>query len=1232
VRALPARLAVALAIVLGAAAARERTPFEEAIERAHRALAAGRVDVAREEMTRALERDARSAEAWKLRAEVAAAAGDDDERIWSLHRRLGLRVAQKARKGELDPLRAELQALDPVAADLFDLKTAYVARLRPLAEAYEKEKRPHSAIRVHQQLLALDPELAESRAAIERISAAPDPSLAETAKARDLFEGVSEEWIRAFDADHSTWERHGLLERENYVTKSDAGYAVLVRAAEAMEQMNAFYREFFRYGTEEDGRSVPRIELRIFKSRDEYLRLGQGPPAEWSGGQFTGGAVETYVGPGGFEEMVTTLFHEAAHQFVSLATRAVGWLNEGLASFFEGSRILANGTVQMNLPANHRLFPLATRMEAGWMSGPADGDGQGGSTAEPRTAPTFRIVLENRYAWGPPWYAPTWGVVYFLHNFQDPVDGRFVYRGAFREFIDKSGDRSGEGAVENFEKVVLARPQPPTRGVDFTKAERQLRLARSVAELDAVWKEWILELRDEQAGKRAPARPWLEWARHAITRKDPAVAQEHFEKGLAAEPENVELLVEFARFLAGRGRGVDRAAKLALRALQVLEAPGVAGKVDAAKVKEVDQLLASLDPRRRTLDRLLDQLEASARGIAERYLAAGRPLMAMEVSHRLGTDLRMPALFTIFEEAARRSGRTLSIWQLAYNENNLDGWAAAGVGAFHASGTEITSQFGDLASGGFGYEFLTYDTVTSGDFSFEAELLAENNALAFAGLVFGRKAASTFHALIYYPGRAADPRYDVAGRQAAVDLSSFYGFSEFKIWRHNVLPGAASGWHRLRLDVVGRTADVWCDGERVVSQEFPSLDVLRGSFGLITGPGSARWRNVRYLARSANDPGAHIEREVTMQRLREEALRSGRPIGSSFVGLVPPFPEAVQWVSEARESFEEAGSAPQLLVFFSIEQDGKLPIHGWVAELVKKHADVGLRAICIASPDDVELAAYLERHPFPGAVGFDVRRRGRQGYGATFEHYFIPRFELPRVLLLDVDQRVAWEGPPGFELDRPWTPGAESYLDAPLQELVAKRHLRELKPWLKAWEQGGELAFRRGDLAAALPLLVRAEALEGALEPTLLDLQQQLGILRAALAGVEGTVQQLLRAGGEPALPALFAWAELLGQPLPDDVRKEARRAADTPAARAFARSVERGRQVRKLVLAKGGLDAARPFVGELAGGPAPFAPLYADQLNAVLASGDPAEVARLLESAETGIPALWLARSFFRW
>jgi tetratricopeptide (TPR) repeat protein len=1215
--------------LLAAVARNDKSPFEIALDKGGEALASGDLAQAREQMMRALERDPKSPAAWELRAKVAAKAGDADEQLYALHKRLALRIAQKAKPAEVAALRQELGAVDPIAADLIGLKAAFVERLRPIADEYEKEKRPHSAIRVHQQILALDPESEESRAAVERISAAHDPSLAETAKAKDLFEGTSDQWIREFDAGHSTWEAPGLLERTNYKTRTDAGYVVMIRAAEAMEQMNGFYREFFHYGGPDDNRNVPKIELHIFKTRDEYLKLGSGPPPEWSGGHFIGSAVETYIGQGGFEECVTTLFHEAAHQFVALATTAVGWLNEGLASFFEGSRLLANGTVQMNLPANHRLFPLAQRMEAGWMAGPDDGISPG-STKEPDKAPTFRIVLENKYQWGPPWYAPTWGVVYFLWNYQDPVDGRFVYRGAFREFINKSGGRQGEGAVENFEKVVLLAPQPPTKGVDFSKAEAPLALPKNVAELDEVWKKWICALRDEQSGKAFPDRPWLEWGRHALTRKDFDVAKEQFEKGLVADPDQVDLLLEFGKLLATRYKNADRASKLGLRAAQIVEH---AQKLDEAKLKEIDRFLATVDPKRTTLARILKQLESSAKGLAERYLAASRPMMAMDVSWRLGTDLEMPSLFEIFERAAKGSRRSLALWRLAYNEKNLDGWAAATT-AYSASGSEIASKFGDVKSNKYDYEFLTCDTVTSGDFSFEAELLAENELLTFAGLVFGKKASSTFHALFYFPGRKADPDYGIQARQAAVDLTTFYGTETFRIWRHNVLTVTRPGWHKLRVDVVGTTVDVWSDDELIVSQDFGSLDVLRGSFGLITGPGSAKWRNVRYLARSARDPGAAIERELTMQRLKEAALKTGRPIGSSYVGLVPPFPAETTWLQQPRASFDEAGASPQLLVFFSLAQDRKLPVEAWLADVAAKHADLGLKTIAIASPDDeAALPDFLKSHPFPGTVGCDVRPRTGQSYGLAFERYFIPQFELPRVLLLDVDQRVVWEGTPGFEFNKPWEPGGGSYLDAPLQELVAKRHLREVKSWLLQWNGAlGEAAFKRGELATVLPLLKQAETMAGALEPKIVELQQRMKILKAALGGLDATAQQLARAQAQAALPALFAWAELFGTPADEETRRTLKKTLDAPEAKAWLQVCEKARALHKVVAGKEGVKAAQPLLPELDKAPAPFGPLFKARVDELIAANDAATLAKLLEQPEVAIPARWLASDFFRW
>ncbi len=420
----------------------EAPGHEQALVLAERALDSGAKIKARALIQRALERDHKSRRAWALRARWAEAVGDDDELLYALHRGLRLAEAQKAERSEIEALRERVIALDPIARDLFAMKQLFRKKLLKIASEYEKKDRPHGAIRVLKEALALDPEDEESRAAIERIASRPDPSLAADAKPKDLFANVSREWIDEHDAQHEEWETRAKSERDNYTTHTDAGYEVLIRAGEAMEQMNAFYRQFFEYGTEEDGRSVPRIALHIFKTRDEYLALGIGPPTEWSAGHFTGNAVETYIGPGGFAGMTTTLFHEAAHQFVGLATNATGWLNEGLASFFEGTRILPNGTVIMNMPANHRLFPLAERMEHGWMASPSDGFDASNPNASPATAPTFRILIENQYSWGPAWYAPTWGVVYFLYNYQDAIDGRFVYRDAMKVFIDASGGRS----------------------------------------------------------------------------------------------------------------------------------------------------------------------------------------------------------------------------------------------------------------------------------------------------------------------------------------------------------------------------------------------------------------------------------------------------------------------------------------------------------------------------------------------------------------------------------------------------------------------------------------------------------------------------------------------------------------------------------------------------------------------------------------------------------------------
>lgn len=1204
----------------------EVTPFTVALEGARKALAAKDLEKARAQLNRALERDSRSTEAWAVRAALAEAAGDRDEQVYALHTQLRLSVAQKLPKEALEALRTRLVALDPQAVELFSMNTRFIGTLEPIAATYEKDGRPHSAIRVHKLILALDPERIASQQAIERIASMPDPSLAGDAKPKDLLADVSAEWIAKFDAEHELWDVRASLERDNYTTYTNAGYEVLVRAAEAMEQMNRFYRIFFQYGTEEDGKTVPRIDLNIFKKRDEYLKLGLGPPVEWSGGHFTGGAVETYVEGQGFDGMTGTLFHEAAHQFVSLATNAAGWLNEGLASFFEGCRILPNGTVLMNLPANHRLFPLADTMEKGWMSGPSDGiDPADPAKSNPEKAPTFRIVVENNYAWGPPWYAPTWGVVFFLYNYQDPVDGRFVYRKAFREYVNASGGLTGNTAVTKFEEVVLGQPLPPIKGFDREGA-KDFAQPKTIDELTELWKTWMLELRDEQIGRTKRERPYLRWANAALLAKDNVAAQEHFEKGVVANPKDVELALAFADFLA-EAKNTDRATRLALAALRELES---AKPVDTKAVDRVDRLLEKWDPKRGSIQKAQRELEAAAEALVARYEAAARPMMVMDLSWRMGLDLDMPKLFAAYERALRSSGRSLTLWELAYDEKSLEGWDTGGNDSFKAAGTFLDSAFREYSGTEFDYQMLALQRVTSGDYSLEADVLAQRGECNFTGLVFGRKDANNFHALVFFPG-APRKEESKAVDNAWVDLASFYGGGSTKTWRHvpvaaDTLADGQSGtgrWHKLRIDVAGAQIDCWVDGELVASHDFGSRDVLGGAMGLLQGRGRARFKDVRFLARDPRDPAAALERAVRMEKLRSTF---GEAVGGSYSGLVPPFPSVARWLQEPRTSWQEAGLAPQLLVLWSIEQNELIPLDEWLCDLHTRHEKIGLRIVSIASAwDDGKIASYLASHRFPGAAGLDEREAA--GLGTTHRRFFIERFNLPRLLLLDIDGKVVWEGDPGFKIGDKFAPGLESFLDAPLAELIARRKLDVLHGWLEIWRTRGAAQLHAGEFAEAWPMMQVARELDGQLAPEAVDVQRQLALLDALFADLPTEAARLEKAGRGAALRTLLEWAAKAGV-VPDKVLA------------AKLKPVLEGTQVAnwdralKLVETYGARierDAAAgpELATKLAGIKGDFA---AELAAEVREAGTDVAKLRVVLAGAAKLPARWLARERFGW
>ncbi len=1193
-----------------AALGADESPFQRALSSGADALERGEPLRARAWIQRALERDPRSIAAWDLHARWAQTAEDEDELVYALHKMLGLAIAQRRPKDEQAAIRERLAAADPISGDLLGMRQSFTSKLFDVAQSYEKERRPHSAIAAYREVIALDPENAEAAAAIERIASQPDPSLAEDATPKDLFEDVSEEWIREHDEKHATWSKKASFESEYYNVKTNAGYRILIQAADAMDKMHVFYKRFF--GVEG---SVARIELLIFRTHDEYLKLGSSP-SEWSGGQFTGGAVETYVHQGGFQETLSTLFHEAGHQFVNRATSAGGWLNEGLASFFEGTRLLANGTVRMNLPALHRLAPLTQRLERGWMKDAKDGTDDKEPNRIPSTAPGFDLVLENAYTWGPAWYAPTWGVVYFCYNYQDPADGRFVYRKAFADFLNKSGGRSGDSAVANFEEVVLAKPLAPTPGV-----ESSFPLPETVAELNPIWKDWILRLRDEYDGSLTVERPYLKWARYAVERKEYEIAAEHFEDALLAASDDPEVLVAFAEFLASQ-KQVDRAVKLVLRALRVLED---AEQPDKTRIAQAEKLLGGWDPSRKTLDGIHADLWSVAQNIVRRYMTAGRHMMAMELAWRFTADLRVPDLMPYYEQAWRQSKKSLHLWKLAYNEKDLEGWSAPASTSFLPKGEVLEASLGRYAADDFGYEVLPMDIVTAGDYSIEVDVLARSGEVGFSGIVFGLTGGSTFNALIYLPGKGASGGLAGSG---FLDLSGFRGGAPL-VWRHVPVAAATktgesvtdAEWKRLRLDVTGPFADVYIDGELVVVHEFPSARSASGGLGLIVGRGQARYRNVRYLARSPRDPGARLERAVKMEAYAGEE----QSIGGSWLGKVPPFPKVQGWLAGERTSWKEVGPVPQLLVMWSQRQNDLIPINDWLAWLEEKYRDMGLAVVCIASVEDTQgVASYLERRPFPGVVGLDG---AGVNLGDTFEAYGIGVFNLPRLILLDIDARVVWEGDPGLRAGSRWSPGGATFLDAPLEELVGRRNLRALSAWRSDWTQVALPAMHDGDFAKAKPILQAASRFEAKGDTDVFDAQTRLAALKSALASVDSTVASLEREGCEPALDVLLEWGKVLGIELDARTKKQLRSVTAGPGAVEWngVREYLKGhlRRVKKDG-AEGALAALR---AELAQKRGRFASVLLGRLEGV----GPEGVDEVIAGAAR-IPETWLAREYFSW
>ena len=114
-----------------------------------------------------------------------------------------------------------------------------------------------------------------------------------------------------------------------------------------------------------------------------------------------------------------------------------------------------------------------------------------------------------------------------------------------------------------------------------------------------------------------------------------------------------------------------------------------------------------------------------------------------------------------------------------------------------------------------------------------------------------------------------------------------------------------------------------------------------------------------------------------------------------------------------------------------------IPCTNWLQHTQKRTKDKGLMMLVVCDPSTTKesLLAYLPDHAIDGAtIALDAD-------GKTYQDFFLKPgfFGMPRILLIDADGKVTFEGDPGLRKGEQWLPEhGLTYVDAALDKMLAK--------------------------------------------------------------------------------------------------------------------------------------------------------------------------------------------------
>ncbi len=398
------------------------------------------------------------------------------------------------------------------------------------------------------------------------------------------------------------------FESKHYKLAANLEQETAQRVADLMDDLHGFYVQVYFDGNEKKARGA-KATIRIHSDRADMLKSWDGgdpPEGWWSPGENTVHCYDSRTnGSGSLDWMLETLFHEASHQFMSLLSQGgfvPAWINEGTASFFEGTVAMADHRVLWPEAARLRLEPLVEQL------------------ASHKLTAAEVVGYDSPSSYPAEYYSFGWGLVYFLQQYEDPQTLEYIYRPLYGRYRSEVIKRGGE-PMKVFDEVFLGKNSPLGH--------------KSFADFDQDWSRWIREEVQTLNGTGTKARALrLERMRRELAAADTAAKEG--KKSHAGEKELLARALSHAEYVCTRIDKDKPDGELIVQQAEILERlgrPAAAAPLYQRALDLVDESRFALEESRYAdLEKRLKRLDAknaALRTARARTLELGRTAAAL---------------------------------------------------------------------------------------------------------------------------------------------------------------------------------------------------------------------------------------------------------------------------------------------------------------------------------------------------------------------------------------------------------------------------------------------------------------------------------------------------------------------------------------------------------------------------------------------------------------------------